>query len=416
MAASRCLGVALIVGLMPWIAIGGLDPLRIDIVAASQAQDADVSTPARSRAWALLLSALCCNGIDALSTWYNEAEMFAADPVSEAPNTRLPFPGLPIGAAAMQAQRLQHIGDAPLITFVHYSPLAYEHIRRHQLNRRERLDELLNSGPRDPDYPDLSTIPALPDRAYVVMSAWWPVADAGMTPLPVWDPAQVPRPDGSNDYTSWPRAVAVSGRVDEGGALPLVFAGRAFSGAQRTGIDRFIHLRVDQRTATNLMDDTGALKAALLVLGRPLRAGDSLALIAFHLMSPDAARGTWTTFWWHDQPDAGDFAADRPHEVLGAWRNYLMDVAVDPVDPREPDGSPQICFNPWFEARFPDGGDGNGLKSNCIACHERASYPVTDFLPVRRGLAEPGNDPAFASGRLRTDRLWSLANPPPGEH
>src|SRR5262249_4954859 len=115
---------------------------------------------------------------------------------------------------------------------------------------------------------------------------------------------------------------------------------------------------------------------------------------------------TWSTFWWHDQPDAGPFAADRPSEVKGVWRNYLMTIADDQVTPREPDSSPRVAFNPWLEARFQ-----NGILSNCMTCHHRASFPPaagTGFLPVRRGAPNPAADPALAPGRLQLDFLWSI--------
>jgi hypothetical protein len=47
--------------------------------------------------------------------------------------------------------------------------------------------------------------------------------------------------------------------------------------------------------------------------------------------------------------------------------------------------------------------------SNCMTCHQRASYPQVNCLPVTRGLPDIHNDPAYAPGRLRTSFLWSLA-------
>jgi hypothetical protein len=49
------------------------------------------------------------------------------------------------------------------------------------------------------------------------------------------------------------------------------------------------------------------------------------------------------------------------------------------------------------------------MTSNCMACHQRASYPPVPFLPVTRGRPDLRNDPALAPGRLRTSLLWSLA-------
>jgi hypothetical protein len=59
-------------------------------------------------------------------------------------------------------------------------------------------------------------------------------------------------------------------------------------------------------------------------------------------------------------------------------------------------------MNPWLEARFP-----NGVRSNCLACHRRAAFGATDYLPVTRGDLSL-DDPYFA-GKVATDFVWSLA-------
>ena len=41
-------------------------------------------------------------------------------------------------------------------------------------------------------------------------------------------------------------------------------------------------------------------------------------------------------------------------------------------------------------------------------CHNRASYPAIGFLPIMRGNPDLSRDPAYSSGRLRTDFLWSV--------
>ena len=63
-------------------------------------------------------------------------------------------------------------------------------------------------------------------------------------------------------------------------------------------------------------------------------------------------------------PTQGPFAPDRPAQVTGVWRNFLMSASYDLNLPLEPDGKPHITFNPWLEAGFPDGGSGSGTISN----------------------------------------------------
>lgn len=337
--------------------------------------------------------------IGADANWFNESDMFAA---RSRARPALAFPGLPIGATARGADRLAHIGDAPIITFVHYNRAAYGHIRRQRLYSAATLRALVRRGVRQ--------IPPFPKAATVMMTGWWPVAAHEATPLPVWD-SPPPGDPVPRDYVSWPRIVVVSADSHATAPKRIAFAGRDFADPRGVEISRFRHVRVDAAMARRLMADTGARKAALIALERPLIAGDQLVLVAMHLLSYARPGGQWSTFWWHDQPDRGRFAQDRPAGLPAPWHNYLMDQTSDAARPAEPDGSPRICFNPWFEARFPDGGNGGGHVSNCVACHARASFPRTDFLPIRRGVPDQARDPAFAPGRLRTGGLWSLGNP-----
>ena len=86
-----------------------------------------------------------------------------------------------------------------------------------------------------------------------------------------------------------------------------------------------------------------------------------------------------------------------------------LQAAFDAQTPVAEDGGAHIAFNPWLEGSFPDGGKGGGTASNCMACHRRASYPASSFLPVTRGAADFDRDPALAPDRLRTSFVWSIA-------
>jgi hypothetical protein len=203
--------------------------------------------------------------------------------------------------------------------------------------------------------------------------------------------------------------VDASGNWPTGAVSQLEFSGRSFANARRVGLDQFYHISVDARMANNMMHDPETKKAALIALGRQIRAGDYLILVAGNLTTKEINDWEWAAFWWHDRPERGAFAADRPDTLKHQWRNYLLQVAFDSEKPAAVDGGPHICFNPWLEARFPDAGRGGGTVSNCMACHRRASYPAISALPVTRGAADAASDRAFAAGRLRTDFVWSLA-------
>ena len=189
----------------------------------------------------------------------------------------------------------------------------------------------------------------------------------------------------------------------------MSLVGRPRQAARRVPLASLLHVAVDAPLARKLMGDPRSRKAALIALGRELRPGDWLAMVAVHVVGKKDVGWAWATLWWHDSPDAGPFAAGRPASLRNALRSYLLDVAYPMQGGRAGGTVERSCFNPWLEARFPDGGSGGGLASNCIDCHRRASYPPVSFLPIRRGTPEAQGDPATDSSQLQTDFIWSVA-------
>jgi hypothetical protein len=242
-----------------------------------------------------------------------------------------------------------------------------------------------------------------------IKTVWWPVAGDGKTAIPIWDNDPAQRVQDGNDLTTWKRVVVADGQrmtVPDGEFTDARYRNKPFPHSHVVGVGSFYGFKVDEATAEAIASnpDPGLRTSVQQALGRSLRVGDFMVLVAMHATSKEIDDWTWQTFWWHDKPNEGPYAADRPDAVKGIWRNYLVANADDQVKPPEPDNSPHIGFNPWLEARFP-----NGPLSNCMSCHHRASYPGTvSFLPVIRGLPDTANDPAFADGRLQTDFMWSI--------
>lgn len=292
-----------------------------------------------------------------------------------------------------------------------FNEAASQHIRGHQLQSAAELMRLQSSGEPDPIIADNRTVPAFPDGSVVLLTAWWPIASAGVTAMPVWDPEINPPLRGGNSYITWARSVAVDPAMHESSpaAAPIVFAGRESPNARRISLEMLPHVSVDRALADRLSQESLSRKAAVIALGRPLEAGDALALVAMHIAAKENGRWIWITLWWHDRADRGRYAEDRPEPLAGTWRNFLLDTPLDLTVAQATTGDVDACFNPWLEARFPDDGSGGGTSSHCVACHERASYPPVSFLPLTRGAADVANDRAFATGRLRTDMLWSIA-------
>jgi len=302
------------------------------------------------------------------------------------------------------------------LSFVLFNPATHKYIRDNKLYLSKTLDGLRAQ--------DAGDIPDAPRDAMSIKTVWWPVAQEQLTPLPVWDAEPVkpidrgrPRPapnDVGNVPATWKRVVAVDARrstIPPGETATVRFFNPDASDPQRASkidrpgahvvpLDSFYHFTLTQADITR----SKALLDSMFndAVGRGARAGDSVALVCMHYTTKEIKNWVWSTFWWHDRPDAGDFAAQRPAEVAGAWRNYLMDATFSTDTPKESDGTAKVVFNPWLEAGF-----SNGLKSNCMTCHQRAVWPARNFLPVTRGGMAPG-DPYF-KGVTRLDFLWSIA-------
>lgn len=360
----------------------------------------------RGHVWSLLaaITRPSGSGRPLFETWHGEGELFG-DPAPSDPASGIEgFYRTDDGTAALEPH-----ADVPVLTYTLYNGPAFRHILRYRLNETAGLEALRRSGPADAEVAGDRQVPAFPATSVVMKTVWWPVARDMVTAMPVWDPADNPALAGGNPYTSWRRVVGID---PKGGGSPTVrldFAGSAYPGARRVGLDAFYHVRVDAGMARRMMDDPPTAKAMLIALGRPLQAGDYLVLAGANLATREIPEWIWAAFWWHDAADKGPDAAGRPASLKGAWRNYLMEAAFDTAVPAAKDGGPHIAFNPWLEGRFPDGGHGPGLHSNCMACHARASYPAVMFLPVTRGAPDVKHDRAYAPGRLRTSFLWSLA-------
>ena len=235
----------------------------------------------------------------------------------------------------------------PIAFAVVFDPTAAAHVRDHGLGSRAVQGSL-------------ASLPAFPRSAITLKVIWYLVKRESTTHMPIWD-GEPPRDDGNPD-TTWQRSIEV--RAD--------------------ALDDFEHHAIaspDELRSTRaaMHDDSIAL-------------GDQLVLVAMHVSTKELPDWLWATFWWHDRPDAGRFADGRP-ALAGAASHYLMDVTL---------ASDAPSFNPWLEARFPD-----GTRSNCVTCHQRAIRGATTYLPVTLSPL-PATDAYFANG-YQTDFVWTLA-------
>ena len=155
-----------------------------------------------------------------------------------------------------------------------------------------------------------------------------------------------------------------------------------------------------------------------------------MVLIGMHIMSKQTPDWLWATFWWRGRDDKtkerlGTFwtcqDAQRPKVIEDKgepWKNYSMDATASfkyrkPIAKKgEKCGAPPrigareeyaATYNPFVEASL-----GNGLKSNCVHCHAKASTSSkADRTVPGPALIEAAPLDMF-EGHIRLDYLWSV--------
>ena len=350
-------------------------------------------------------------------SWYAEEEAFQQGPIPQGkgPHRFLRQFRPPRQFGGMPGRPLPQAAGTAILSEVLFDYPNYWHIRNEKLYLPATLEAIQQAGaPPDPHIAGDTTVPPGPREAISLKTVWWPIDPHKVTPLPVWDPdVDGKDPTGEYEYTTWKRVVAVDPThtsISPTAMSSVTFRGKKYPNAHLVSLkDKFYYVVVDALTAKNAMANSRLKSFVNDAIGRDLKEGDYVALTGTHMTTREIDDWVWATFWWHDRPNDGLYAADRTANVTGVWRNYLMNVSFDENLPKEKDGTPHIAFNPWLEAHFP-----SGVVSNCMNCHHRASFdpsaanPVPDFLPIHRGSPDVANDPAYAKKMVRTDFLWSI--------
>ena len=286
-------------------------------------------------------------------TWYPPELTFA--PEQNAPK-RSPQMQLAL-ELPIQLESTRAVDQFLPLSRVFYNPPLFERIRERHYYEEERLSYLASSG---------GALEFPPD-SIAVKTVWMPGYAHACSQIPVWNSITgVPEEQSSLPQNDWPDRVYVAPPGVTCPPGPIAH------------ISDFYNFKL--QSVDGLADSSF----------KDAHVGDYALLVALHITTRELPNWIWSTFWWHNRPSEGVFAADRPREVSGPWRNYLMDVAYDMDRPRERDGSPKITFNPYLEGLMP-----RGSVSNCMTCHARAFWPPTDAAPVVTSFA----------GRIEVSRI-----------
>jgi len=334
-------------------------------------------------------------------TWYQSGDVFASDGASpQAVKKRRVF--TPLRQSQVAGAGPQAAGQS-IASFTLFNQETKDHIRTNRYQMAQTMDELnaeWSAGTAAKD----RKIKDFPRPAMSLKTTWWVVKRNQKTGMYIWDEKPEANPAANQPAPTWKRAVVVDpirDQIPAGEKMSISIRGKNFLNSPVVSLKSFYYF-----VATN--EDLPSLNNVQVGTGEDpnlgnVEAGDFLVLVAMHYTTKEIPNWVWATFWWHDQPNQAPYGENRPDDTVlkGVWRNYKMDVALDMTNPTETDGKPNAIFNPWLEARF-----GNGVHSNCMTCHQLATWPRSDFTPITRGPLP--NDAARFKNTTKTDFLWSL--------
>ena len=329
--------------------------------------------------------------------------------------------GLPDG------YRFQSNGDIMIVDVV-YNKDVFEWIGKDNVNQASALDARWKNGDKN--------IKPFPSNSIVLKHMYWPAKDDGYTPLPVWDPAYYPSQPAYVGYEFWKRAVAIDPTglpVPPNKSVPVEYLFHILrsetiraplptvkTNAKVVSINAFYHHRVtgEELKAMSANDLAIVNAAACWLYDRPFQANDYLVSIAMHINTREIDTWTLQSLWWHDKPNAGPSAENRPDipqtKVRGPWRHYLMTIEYG-IEAKP--GVLPVAYNPYIELAA-----GHPIQTNCRNCHTRAAWP-RGFNPPRppptASYLAPNGPDALANlkptdkifnGLMRMDFQWSASN------
>jgi hypothetical protein len=314
-----------------------------------------------------------------------------------------------------------------MIAGVIYNDAAYRWIRSKQLYLASTFS------PQVPSPGSFAQIEEFPSDSMVLKPMLWPVRRDGYTALPLFDADTLPPPRDDGSYSGfevqkrWPRAVAVAVHPDprvRSTRVTYLYGAYAsntlrakplpsitYADAAVVGTDQFYNFAPDPATLTPC--DKAILDAsAFAAYGRGFEKGDRLILIAMHIITKEQRAWTFQSVWWHDRPDVGPHAADRPAipQAQGPWAHYLM-ASTYGIETSPGSGQWPIAYNPYIELAAD-----HPIATNCMNCHHRAAWPgaqatYLDTMPGAPGALDVyGKTNPILQGLLTLDSQWSVSN------
>lgn len=397
----------------------------------------------------------------------NRAPIYGVNPAIVA-NPRYKSCLLPIPDTSPQLYELkdgehfQSNGDIMVAT-VAYNQAALDTIARNRLFDAATLDAKLPAQPSSPS----TSIASFPATSIVLKVMQWPVAGGGptwssVTALPVWDwDAHPPGSPADGRYAGyeiqslWTQAAAISSGLGASAEAARVQRVQFLYGvldadgkplgpntydAPVVGLDRFYSKTYTDADLNALSDcDRAILDAsAYWTYNREFRKGDSLVMVAMHMMTKEQSDWTFQSAWWHPDAQACTrskrYCGDRPTAVPGGdttYTNYMLTTTYGTTQQTgnqhyyAPPGTKgpvwPVAYNPYIELAA-----SHPITTNCMNCHHRAAWPPdtpqtkpdagrsSTYLQTSPPNPNPlevflSNDAIF-NGLLMLDSMWAVSD------
>ena len=324
----------------------------------------------------------------------------------------------------------QNNGDI-MVAGVIYDNSAYGWIRSKKLYLGATLSAQV------PSPAATAQIAPMPPSSIVLKPMMWPVSAKGYTALPVWD--DLTADDGTyvgfEIQQKWKRAVAITAHPTPAIAAvnvsylhgvykanvpnPVQIGPVVYRGAKVAPLNTFYSFRFPHLEQMHPCDRAILDASAYWAYGRAFAKDDYLVLVAMHVLTKEQPDWTFQSVWWHDKPNYGPYAKNRPNippsQAPGPWRHYLMTSTYGITQPPPNANKWPVAYNPYIELAAD-----HPIITSCINCHRRAAWPnFESSAPIHASyLATPGpgaldvykpNNPIF-DGLLTTDSMWAVSD------
>lgn len=313
-----------------------------------------------------------------------------------------------LGAPDKQSRFLEKFGRAPELDSVLFNSVAADSIRRSNLGRRSSLDLTISQLDNQNISGANRHLPAgtFAFGSEIVKLIWEIIPDDGKIALPVYDPSNPSIPTGALQLRmqdEWKTRYKIDTNLDH--SCPDVVSADAETVPLRCFYAFPIHT---SQSCFDLSQDIRFVWCRAAVEDQNFL----VFLVGFHIMklTPANPDWVWSTYYW--TRETNDNERGQGAKKWHAPWNHFHQVSTTAI--RENAGDHAICYNPYLEGR-----ETNGLKANCLSCHNFAAYaPNADKLdsgtehgeeypyPKKKRLQD---EQEYFRGAVQTSFIWSIS-------